>query len=497
MKKYMFICIILGVLSVKSYSQRPPWGDTCNPVLIDIGHVIFYKCDDAVLIPTPQPQTVDTSYRRIYFIHGLGGSPSAWTRVAEACWNKNLNTSDFHARRCKTWQNSYFENGSLAAAADKVGQEVRMIATSDVDMNPNRAILIGHSQGAMVGRTMMHLDMVQRPHALPPIGKGYGGFVSVAGPLQGAIILNNHNKITYLAENLCKRLAQGIANQSYFVKIITNLVGLDLSSTTNKFCNIIGKDVLPLFFSKYYNGITHDYKACHYAYEDTIIVSDYIHTLNADTNNINYRNFPKVAFYAVEPQNNIFWRTVGWIANDPNNEVPFQANSDTKFLQETVAPIHNIIITQASNAYTKVLDLEKKCKNWSWFFGLYSGQLSAARDSYNGWDKADKWFDEVNNEWQEIIGAKRFYLHRQPNGVGVYTIEYLENDGVVLTESARNLPYATNQEVRVFPNEFRVARGIHKGSSHMQIRNDAGIQEHLEKLFDGKYGPFFKTIKEE
>jgi hypothetical protein len=67
---------------------------------------------------------------------------------------------------------------------------------------------------------------------------------------------------------------------------------------------------LPMFFNNMYAGITNDYK----------VGADTINILNSDTSNAKYRAFPKMAFYAVEPQKNIMWRTLNWILNVFQNE---------------------------------------------------------------------------------------------------------------------------------------------------------------------------------
>ena len=70
-----------------------------------------------------------------------------------------------------------------------------------------------------------------------------------------------------------------------------------------------------------------------------------------------------------------------------------------------------------------------------------------------------------------------------------------ESDGIVLAESAMDLPCRTHKEVRIYPNEGKNV--TNKGSSHMQVRNDEGIKEHLFNLFEGDYGKFFETKVEE
>jgi hypothetical protein len=170
----------------------------------------------------------------------------------------------------------------------------------------------------------------------------------------------------------------------------------------------------------------------------------------------------------------------------------------------------------------------------------YHSALQDAIEAVDSGEKALNWFTEVNNEWEVIIGAKsyraetvsgynctscRYYPGEQSDPIKVPTTPYvkfnvgftqdyrtcldfecqniepavsviyhpelLENDGVVTRPSASELPYATERPIRVYPREFEDV--IDKGSSHMQIRNDEGIKEHLNKALNGDYGHFFYT----
>ena len=104
-----------------------------------------------------------------------------------------------------------------------------------------------------------------------------------------------------------------------------------------------------------------------------------------------------------------------------------------------------------------------------------------------GYNQGLEWFNNANESWQTIIGA------RVQNG---NTITYKpENDGIVLAESANNLPKATHNPVRIYPNE-NSSVDVNKGSSHMQVRNDEGLRIHLNKLFNGDYAPWFRVNKE-
>jgi hypothetical protein len=70
----------------------------------------------------------------------------------------------------------------------------------------------------------------------------------------------------------------------------------------------------------------------------------------------------------------------------------------------------------------------------------------------------------------------------------VWTIK--ESDGIVLAESAQDLPYATQLPVRL--EGYEISPFKYSGSSHMQIRNDRALRDNLTKLLNGQYGEFFR-----
>lgn len=68
-------------------------------------------------------------------------------------------------------------------------------------------------------------------------------------------------------------------------------------------------------------------------------------------------------------------------------------------------------------------------------------------------------------------------------------IYYKENDGVVLAESARDLPFRTHD--MLLPDGTDVSKM--NDSSHMQMRNDENLKVALNHLFNGHVGDFFYT----
>jgi hypothetical protein len=326
----------------------------------------------------------------------------------------------------------------------------------------------------------MHQDFVERQNYA--FGK-YGGVVTVASPLQGAMVLNNRPLIHLMANDACFALSTDILTVSIVGSIALPLILPILSvngiTTLNPdvICSVVTGPVLKSFASNFYDQIT-----------DAYVVNgtnSRINLYNRDANYTDYRNLPKVAFYAIEPQENILWRTARWMVYKPNNEFYFNANDDWKFYNEVIYPIY-IVYSIVPTINDLLYDIAAKTFKWTWWCcpGTASTALAtmfATASAKPLLSRGKNWFDSANAQWQTIIGARTYnYSSRM--------WEAKENDGVVLAESAKNLPCATDQPVRVFPQGQGWA-----GSSHMQVRNDKGIKDALNNLFNGQYGYFFQT----
>jgi len=444
--------------------------------------------------PTNPPQPPNpTEVRRIYFIHGLGGDKSAWSRAGMAC---AVGAPNFPARECQVTYEDYTSSlDSLYLAASDVRDEIFKQANEDRKvginlsppkpyyLNPARAIIIAHSQGGLVTRELMHLDLVQpgtsgTGHSTLTFGMNYGGVVMVASSLQGAQILNNRDYILAWAKDGCDKLLDGpkdqLAGSILPVATIKSIISKKLQPVMETVCDVAANDILPMFFNTFYQGITNSYT----------VGASYIDTLNKDTLNPQYKAFPKMAFYAIEPQENIFWRTMRWMITEPNNvDSAFAANDDWHLLDSTILPLIAKYQVKAATHLAEHNRLRTLC-NIPIVGMFYARKWSNEGVAYNAWNRGLEWFNQANYNWKVIIGAAT------KNGS---TITYkTENDGVVLAESASKLPKATHAPVEIYPNK-NSTRDVNKGSSHMQVRNDEGIREHLKKLFDGGYQWWFRV----
>lgn len=487
---------------------------------LKIGHPIPFN--DSILhqqnVITQTFELEDTMYRRLYFIHGLGGDASSWQRAADACWDPDLNIPGFPARRVRVSRPEYTNSTltTLNSAAYEVNNLIVNQAASDItaySMDPQRAIIIAHSQGGMVTRSLVHQYMTGL--TIPNFGLPFGGFVTFASPLQGARILNNRDQIEVMANDACRSLIKGPGNNLSF-NILLKLIGKE--SATSTLCDLISYDLLPAFFTDYYENITNDY----------FVGANAITQFNQDVSYEAYMNMPKIAIGVNEPRENILWRTGNWLINNPNTPPPFEANDDWQFYNSTVYPLYLDYVGKVQQHQNQIALLSHFAEYINPFFNPTLHVLTMTGILYHmkresDWQQGVNWFNRANSTWETIIGAREYqfttstvYMCFYCNGNSYYMnslitsnqqdcinkncryilpvssiqLNYLikENDGIVTTESAKNLPGAT-----AIPSKPFINIPNYDGSSHMQIRNDEYLKQSLRKIFNGDYGLFFKT----
>ena len=239
--------------------------------------------------------------------------------------------------------------------------------------------------------------------------------------------------------------------------------------------------------------------------------------LNNDTLNQQYKAFPKMAFYAIEPQENIFWRTLNWMVNDPNGNNGangpdvgyFEANDDWRLLDTTLKNIIGFYEGMCVH-YHKQYQMGEIAFQIG--LGTYGPMWNGLNDIYrfmceadmgmNAWGDGLAWFKSVDAYWKVVIGASVMdtIILKIPLGLTLKIPIPVEvdpyNDGVVMAESAKNLPGAKYNPVKICPNEDKTV-DINKGSTHMQVRNDAGLKEALFNLFEGNYYWWFRVFPQQ
>jgi pimeloyl-ACP methyl ester carboxylesterase len=527
MKDMKKIIIIIGIILLGSiaFSQNESGIEENeneilrNTKIIRIPPDIQYLSDDNAPAPfiTTQIKAEDELKRLIFLVHGLGGSAESWSRVAEALENKNVNVPDFHARYCKTLRPDYSLGVTTMYLASKDLREF-IETKSDYynnkpDFNPNkdRNFIIAHSQGGIVTRAMLHYDILNN---VAPYG--YGGFVTVATPNHGAEIIKNKPELYAFADNACVSLLAGPKQENipFAADLLIKHFAKEIIDTV---CQSIVYDLMPVFFKDINSTITEEYK------EGAPFLTQMDNTAS---NSMIYKNMPKVAFYGVEPNPYLLWRTMNWFVKSPNEEYFWEANDDKKLLVEEVTPRYLDYKAHHVANSNKVKRLNDDITTY-WLFGgipgvitnLYLTKKYVKRK--NAWAKGIDWFHEADNVWGAIVGQKQFnqsqtmyncqcgnstsFVTPDPiacnvlcngNLVGItqvttyYTI-VRNTDGVVSEYSGKGLQWPSRQAVIL--DGILDNLTLPTGSSHMQIRNDDALKRHLEKLLNGDYGNYFYT----
>lgn len=521
MKKTLFLLFIIINMNLNAQLELAP----DNPILNNVTVLTVSEKDEVLELP---PLEINFTYqsptsngtRVVYFVHGLGGNANSWLRAAIASENPSYNVQGFHARNIHSSIIDYSSQvgSDMGGAVNYLKNHIRNTSLnnwSGYDPDRTKNFIIAHSQGGVVVRSLLKFDTHDYPNTDGQT-RGYGGFVTVASPLQGARILNNLDKNFDMAVEACTTLSR--AKTPFVLKLVFHLIGRNFIDTL---CSTLSYNVFPYFFKDNTAPITNDYH----------VGSQWITDLNNSCNNQTYINMPKVAFYGIEPRTNIFWRTLNWFKNNPNNPGYWEANDDFSFYENDIKPVIMDYNSELTKYRTKKRNLEA---NRRWYLlgaggGLayYYYQLNKYNALIDDWQAGVTFFNSVNDKWETIIGSQEketgmvtyyqcvrymppnFFWQRfttDPNNcppyftlsdplktiqaMGVTTI-YKESDGVVLAESAYDLPHATHPPV---PHRgIEKSDGTYTGSSHMQIRNDDALKRNLHLLYEGEYGLFFKT----
>ncbi|MBK9271092.1 MAG: hypothetical protein IPM48_05815 [Saprospiraceae bacterium] len=464
------------------------------------------QVDNPPVSPAP-----DEGLRNIFWVHGLNGDIGSWARAATA---SEFNVApDFSARKVISNSNfTYTQSSGLLDASAQVGTWIR----GTKDNHPDRDFIIAHSQGGIVSRGLLHLNFCTTPKTKP----NFGGLVTFCSSHQGALLLNNVAEFEKLAIKMCTEMndgpiLEGLLDFKIFGLPLPWRLGKKVLVTVDSLCEDFTKTIFPLVLNKETPNITKDYE----------VGAPLLKKMNDCLDgNRELEVFPKVAFYGVEPKEHLMLRTVLYFAK--SSQVPdyFQAKDDDELISDfdtTYSKYRRKYETYANNyniAYDHYNKLE--CyKKWK-ILPPPCHQLKKDVEKYKilkeAYLKGVNFLDQMDDQYKLIIGAleiKKITKHfcvcenRLTGRVERYEvsdptlcnrktrpeiecypldqIEYLriekDSDGVVLAESAANLPGATYA-----PQEM-------KNSSHMQARNDEELKKGLIRLYEGGTDPFFRT----
>lgn len=532
MKTKYFMLLLLAFVQQNLFGQVGPIGSGGGHQ-IQVGtttpHGPFTPIN-VDLNPTDNPEDPE-ELRLIYWMHGLSGNSSAWS---DAAFASQHGAPGFPARNVMSITDTeYKEDQSMEGAALEADQKLSLY--KHLGGKPERNMAIAHSQGGIVTRAMAYIDHC-KPDPTPP---NFGGFVTFGTPHQGARILNNAPMFDELIGDMCSELSAGpvkefldgwsqfefkIAGISFNVNLkLYDLLGDMLVSTL---CSNIADNFAPLLRAHVVTEITNDY----------MVGSPFLEEMN-DCESEDFRNMPKMAFYGIEPTEGLLPRTMQWLMVNPNTENYFSANDDNGLIEmwnenffryaDRVAQYQDrydmaSAFYHGGKCYTLVRYYTSFCKMWR-------RSMREIKTMIREWQRGVDFLNSMDDRYKIVMGALEInqrtihecwvcdcgskgrgrspkatwkFSHRitptsppcQKTGPGdtkqyemrpTTIVERIEHpsDGVVLAESASNLPDASH------PPQ------LCDNSSHMQMRNDRNTKTHLLRLYDGGYLSFFRTKK--
>jgi hypothetical protein len=374
----------------------------------------------------------------------------------------------------------------------------------------------------MVTRAMLHTD-----HCIdfdPNVTLGYGGAVTYGTPHGGAQILNNKSKFGPFSTDMCQSLGLAPAleaahNKSFRFRILGIQFAINLGKVlpveklVDQVCQFMDDVLIPGLTLIQTPRITEDYE----------VGAAYLERLNQGCENSELNDMDKVAFYGVENDRGLMFRTLKYFGLSVNALNYFEANEDEdaviafdqnrmQYLSKVEYYRSKLQILEAGHKAFGCDNLYRRLKNLATCKRIEE-KIQTNKSLMKAWEKGVNWFDSVDDEYKKIIGALVYQtrkekwcscLDKSTGRTTEYKLDpgetcisltpnycreviktfidkiYKPSDGVVLAESASNWPDATAVK--------RLDR-----SSHMQMRNDANTKASLTQLYNGDFGDTFKV----
>lgn len=362
MKRNFFIlaCLILVTMNLFSQSENgycPP--DTNNK------EVVSPCLNVKQALPQLQPPISsplytysNDSFRMVFWVHGMNGSNSSWSRAATVSSTHLIggDLPDFPPRKIYSYLPDYSNiQYDLSSAALALKSQLNKNQTLPANYPDSASMIIAHSQGGIVTRAMLYADSLN--HQKYRIG----GFATFGSPHRGAKSLTGNNRtlsykffetaaydlsdgyITDYAVNI-KRPVDRI-NNNFWGRLFNLNIQLPDADTIR---NILIKQFL-------YNPVT-DENGFLLSLIRGFVESGIIDELAIGSNSLNLINATQpdmkqldvaVAFYGVKkPFTHEYtdgrtallveplWALFHYALNDPNNEYYFAANNDWKLAEK-------------------------------------------------------------------------------------------------------------------------------------------------------------------
>jgi pimeloyl-ACP methyl ester carboxylesterase len=530
------IFALFSLLSSGAYAQQPINCDQnydvyLPPPVLDTLVVTGFGPN-----PIPPPVFTNSLDRAVFWIHGLGGNEGSWEQAA---WTTEYQVPGtgipgYVARKVDSYRPDYgkFSSASIQSAAQTTYDIIEDgLQASASQIDPTKSMIIAHSQGGIVSRT---LDLLyDDPNSYPPLTHG---IVTFGTPHLGAKIITNKDQIFKLLGDGCYDLSAGpleelidfpgpfklpaflddfINEEKYIHKLdtllcgnilplaVTNVAGSFLSGTLNDFC-----DTCPF--------------------------------VNILTNHSNYHSTHRVAFWGEEDSPEFLRLLHFQVGKGVNEYAPFEADYDSSLINmfdtmymnyqlrvATYQNTYNYYTGQPSWPFTLVYFAGAVPGIWSSVFAN-SRNMKKAREAQKKRDAFQRgvtWMATSNEKWLSIIGGYEYVttgevgckceykvttgeegvsfvpaatatacLHYTPPNQGAYNYfrcEWIDEEDTVKTKVPTD-GVVTAPSAKAFPGAGQNKKSM-PHSNHFQMRNDSRAKDRLNELWGGTYGPFFIT----
>lgn len=533
--KYILIIIFMSML-VKLTAQiesNCTFKQMHDIKRIDPVHIDFVPDSsriDTLFLPGFTHTEVETGHpRNIVWIHGLGGDEYAWSGPMFAT-DEGAPTVGYPARNTIGWSRTY-TTGTIPmdnCAYTMTNFMRQQFAENQSEAQRNNNMLIAHSQGCIVARTMnMNYDNIADKHY-------FGGIVFFDGPNNGADILYNARSVadggsglgTLLVQNACEAIAnpiikEKIAGLSWIKSLIAKPL---LDGIEEAFCD---EDLGATIFQYAIDGLAKQKQT-----DAFMPGAQHLKNLkNYEADSLkNFKTY-QVNFYSKEPDNGyLVWRTLNYALNPSSGVPPFSANADEgpgtlKHTVDSLVDVYEMEIRRINNE----METEHCYTIWSkiWKWGE-RGKCRRLKEERQAFEFGIDFFETANEQWKVIVGAKKhvdecrckvtLYSENGDGSDNCKEIYYFDNtDATSCASKGQELfdaggktkcllytltGFTSEMDCRKVWREYdsdgvvtlssqaslsgtnTVNIGL-VGSSHMQIRNDNNTKESLKGLFDG------------
>jgi hypothetical protein len=440
--------------------------------------------------------------RLIIWVHGLSGTGETVpaTEWEDISWY--VASSEIYDKYVCNYELPSYGAYSLEFAANQLKNQFELDYTT-ADEN---SIVIGHSQGGLVLRT---LDKLYSEEYIDD-DRPFGGLVTFGTAHQGANILNNRDMIEQLVLDACHDLTIGYLTETNETSLLLDALDgiLKPYELLDTVCDFFVSEGIPLVFDDFFDPLTDEYT----------VGAPEIEELNTYVPNI-----PYVVFYGIE-DDPLIWNTLVHLTqgHSVNLDYPvWGANNDSSLtadmLEKLFDYLTNYLIWDINSDYWDGFYDDK----WDWLLAPPISLVETWFDAIEASDIAEayyqgyRWFLEANPTWRVIIGADAYVMDDctcvcEYEDYPYYEVNYYDNpdcgacddiagedpdycwnavdfhyetkesDGVVLVESASTVLGMTHSVSM-------------PGSNHFSMRNDENTELRLTSLLSGEYGYFFIT----